>query len=500
LDRCDDILKLDIPNPLNMSNYTKSSLIKILVFFAAYILLLDGSELWAQIQYQIPSNKNVSIGSYGRAGVDWSFENGGSVGRRLNLNNMGSIGGRLEEQDYLEVVPNFNFRPKEGDSTLIYAQIRLSLYSTGVGSFGNSSSSSLGGLAFSIPEIFVEARNIKGSGVSIWAGSRLYRGPDVHIADHFYFNDHSAPGFGVEFKNTRLSAAFIASTDTTATVPPYFYLNIKTGTPSTALRQRVVLIGEQDFDIDENNGITLLGEFHRMADADGEVEIDSVATLYNFPSDFGAVIGIKHEHRIKKLLPGSFNDFSLRYGSGIANGGDGGLSKTWLTFGAPDSIAQNFQGAHSIALVNHMVLNFSRKYTLNGYVIFTNSKGAAEGNGLSKTFFGREVYNRKIDFTVGVRNEHYISDYFHLLTEVHYSQRQDGDNPWASMLKFSVAPVYVPTGERSTWARPHLRFVASAARYNDFAQETLYSPYLEFTGSRKWGYYFGVKVEWWVWD
>lgn len=453
-----------------------------------------------QIQYQVSTNKQVSIGSYGRAGVDWSFENGGSIGRRLNLNNMGSIGGRLEEQDYLEVAPNFHFTPKEGDSTLIYAQIRLSMYSTGVSSFANSTSSSIGGLAFSMPEIFVEARNIKNSGVSLWAGSRLYRGPDVHIADHFYFNDHSGAGFGVEFKNTRLSTVFVASTDTTATLPPYFYLNIKTGTPSAALRQRVVVVGEQDFEINDNNGITLLGEFHRMADADGEVDVDSVATAYNFPSDHGFVVGVKHEHKIKRLKGGSFNDFSLRYGTGIANGGDGGLSKTWLTFGAPDTIAQNFQGAYSLALVNHTVLNFSEKYTMNGYVIMTNSKGAADTDGLSKTYFGKEVYNRKFDFTVGIRNEHYISDYFHLLTEVHYSQRKDGINPWASMLKFSVAPVYVPTGERDTWARPHLRFVASAARYNDYAMESLYSPYLEFTGSRRWGYYFGVKVEWWVWN
>ncbi len=83
---------------------------------------------------------------------------------------------------------------------------------------------------------------------------------------------------------------------------------------------------------------------------------------------------------------------------------------------------------------------------------------------------------------------------------MHYSQRKDGDNPWASMLKFSVAPVYVPTGQRDTWARPHLRAVVSVARYNDYAMESLYSPYLEFTGSRRWGYYFGVKAEWWIWD
>ncbi len=464
------------------------------------ILLAAGERSFGQIMYQIPTNQRVNVGSYGRVGVDWNFENGGSIGRRLNLNNMGSIGGRLEEQDYLEVVPNFNWIPKEGDSTRIYAQLRLAVYSTSLTAFGNSTSTSLGGLAFALPEMYVEARNIKGSGVSIWAGARLYRGPDVHIADHFYFNDHSGQGFGVEFKKTRLAAIFVSKTDTTSTVPPYFYLNIKTGTPSTGLRQRVVVVAEQDLEINENNDLTFLGEFHRMADADGEVEIDSLETAFNFPSDHGWVLGVRHQHRFKNKLPGSFNHLALRYGSGIANGGDGGLSQTWLTYGAPDSLRQNFRGAYSWSLVNHIVLNFSEKYTLNGYVIFTNSKGAADTNDLAETFFGREVFNRKYDFTVGLRNQHYLSDYFHLLTEVHYSQRRDGLNPWASMLKFSIAPVYVPTGQRDTWARPHIRFVISAARYNDYAQESLYSPYLEFTGARDWGYYFGVKAEWWIWD
>jgi maltoporin len=54
----------------------------------------------SQIMYQEVTNKKLGIGAYGRVGVDWNFEDGGSIGRRLNLNNMGSIGGRMEEQDY----------------------------------------------------------------------------------------------------------------------------------------------------------------------------------------------------------------------------------------------------------------------------------------------------------------------------------------------------------------------------------------------------------------
>ena len=251
-----------------------------------------------QIAYQPISNKAFSVGSYGRVGVDWSFVNGGSIGRRLNLNNMGSIGGRMEEQDYLEVAPVLHFKPfKAEDKTEINVQLRFSLYSKSLSLFGNSSTSSLGGLTLSIPEIFAEARNINGSGVNVWAGSRLYRGPDVHIADHFYFNDHSGQGFGIEFKNSRFSTIFVSSTDTTSTLPPYFYLNIATGTPGVSLRQRVVFNYEQDIILTEKNMLTFLGEIHRMAGNDNGLEATPYANdsniILNYPTDYGYVLGLR---------------------------------------------------------------------------------------------------------------------------------------------------------------------------------------------------------------
>jgi len=482
---------------MRLTKFMKSFVSRM--WFPLFFLFLINSAK-SQIAYDQVSNKNVSIGSYGRVGVDWSFENGRTIGRRLNLNNMGSIGGRLEEQDYLEIAPSFHFNPKEDDETVIHAQVRFSLYSNSLSTFANSSTSSLGGLTLAVPEIFVQARNIAGKDLNIWVGARLYRGPDLHIADHFYFNDHSGQGYGIEYKKTRFSQIFISSTDTTATVPPYFYLNIKTGTPSTALRQRIVYNLEQDIDINEENKITLLGEYHRMPNGDFDVEIDSVEQNVNFPADNGFVIGARLNTTIKKMKEGSFNDFSIRYGMGIANGGDGGLSKTWLTYGAPDMETLSFKGAYSLAIVNEAVLNLSEKNTLNPYVVLTASKGGSDSDNIGETYFGKEVYNRKLDFTIGARDEIYISDFFHLATEFHYSQRKDGTNSVASMFKFSVVPIYVPTGKKDYWARPHLRFVASVAKYNDFAKETLYSPYLEFTGPKTWGTYFGMKAEWWVWN
>ena len=132
---------------------------KLFTFFLVFVAANFSAN--SQIAYDHITNKAVSVGSYGRVGVDWSFDHGRTIGRRLNLNNMGSIGGRMEEQDYLEFAPSLQFKPKKGDSTYINMQLRLSVFSNSLTSFGNSTTSSLGGLTIAIPELFVQARNIK---------------------------------------------------------------------------------------------------------------------------------------------------------------------------------------------------------------------------------------------------------------------------------------------------------------------------------------------------
>ena len=136
------------------------TLIKTLLFILSSHFFYP---LNAQMMYQDVTNKNLGIGAYGRIGVDWNFENGGAIGRRLNLNNMGSIGGRLEEQDYLELATALHFKPfKKSDSTIINFQARFSVFSRSLSLFGNSTTSSLGGLTFGLRELYVEAKDIKG--------------------------------------------------------------------------------------------------------------------------------------------------------------------------------------------------------------------------------------------------------------------------------------------------------------------------------------------------
>ncbi|WP_289053249.1 carbohydrate porin [Carboxylicivirga marina] len=468
------------------------------IFFLASILST------AQIAYERISNKSFSLGSYGRAGVDWSAENSGSVGRRLNLNNLGSIGGRMEEQDYMELVPAFHFKPAgEDDPTKINVQMRLSAFSRDLTHVAYTSTAASTGLTIVMPELYAEAENIGGSGWTLWVGARLYRGKDIHIADHFYFNDHSGQGFGAEYKKMRFGGLFIASTDTTTSYPPYFYINIATGTPSAELRQRVKGFYEYDFQLNEKNTLTALAELHYMSAGRDDEQDDGASIpeedIPTFPSDWGYVIGARLQSNIN-LQQGLNNNFAVRLGKGIANGGDGGLSSTHLTFGAPDLEELNFKKAYSLSIVNDAFLQHSDRSSTAAYLIYTNSKGAGATNNVEESYYGKRVYNKKTDFAIGVRNAHAFTKYFKLLTDLHYSQRKDGDydNPWANVTKLSLAPTLCPTGDKSFWARPEFRFVASFAYYNQYAADEMYSPYLQVVGNRRFGHYFGIKMEWWI--
>ena len=457
-------------------------------------VILPGVIFCLRAQVPVVTNKHFSIGSYGRVGI----ARGDNIQypRPLNLNGMGSIGGRMEEVDYFELATALRFAPvaSASDTTHITVQARFAFYTTQGQIIGNVTSKSYGGITTALPELFAEAKNIRGSPWSVWVGARFFRGDDIHIIDHFYFDDHSSQGFGIQYKQTQFSVMFPAAVDTASTLPPYFYLNIVNGTPVLGLRNRAVYIVEHILPV-KNGYLKLLAEYHRLANG----TLYDTTTSLNYPVDYGYVLGAKYKQNFSTRLPGSFYDMSVRFGTGIANGGDGGGSKTFLTYGGPNLESQRFRKAWSIAITGSILWNVSTHYSVNAYGIFTKSRGASDSLNTTPDYRGRPVFNRKIDFAFGARGTWYIKDWFHLLHELDFSSRKDGTQDPAQMIKFSIAPTVVPNGKRDVWSRPHFRLVYSVAHYNKFAADHLYSPYLAQTGSKRWGHYFGVKTEWWLW-
>jgi maltoporin len=459
-----------------------------------YILLLVHVDLAFS---QTTTNKFFSFGSYGRVGVGLSPNITGNVGRPFNLNGMGSIGGRMEEADYVELIAALHFKgPVKSDTPLINVQARMAMYTSNWQLIGNvNSNSQYGGITVALPELYAEALHINGSKWSAWIGAKFFRGYDVHIADYFYFDDHSTQGLGVSYNKTTFSALFPGAVDTSSSVPPYFFVNIVDGTPRLGLRGRTMLVAEQLIPFDNyKQTVKLLAEYHHLADAN----LEDTATAYNYPAAGGWVAGLEHTIVLNTFLPGSSNQAAIRYGHGIANGNDGGNSKTWLTYGAPDLGTYKYNRAYSINLVDQILLNISSKYSLNAYGIFTKSHGASDSLNKAPDFFGRDIFNRKTEYALGLRNFWYIKPWFHLITELHYANRKDGDQPSASLIKFSFVPTIVPTAKADPWARPHLRLIYTICRYNDFAANHFYSPFLSETGPTKWGHYIGFRAEWWL--
>ena len=458
-----------------------------------HFLFFFGANISAQMTY----NKKFSFGSYGRVGAGFSPAIQGSIGRSLNLNGMGSVGGRMEEADYLELTGALHFQQenKQNDTTLINVQARVAMYSSKGQLIGNVNSTNYGGVAFALPELYAEAKNIMGSKWSAWIGAKYFRGYDVHIADYFYFDDHSSQGIGVTYNRTTLAALFPGNIDTNSSVPPNFYVNIIDGTQRLGLRGRTMFVGEHLIPFNKNkHTVKLLAEYHHLADA----SLEDTATAFNYPAADGWVAGIQLTTNIYSPITGSFNQAAVRYGHGIANGSDGGNTRTWLTYGAPDLATDKFNRAYSFTFVDHLLMNISSKYTLNAYGIFTKSHGAAASDGKALDYYGREIFNHKTEYAIGVRNFWYIKKWFHLLTELHYANRKDGEQEAAGMAKFSIVPTIVPTAKADPWARPHLRLIYSIAKYNQFATDNLYSPYLSEIGPKSWGHYIGVRAEWWL--
>ena len=422
-----------------------------------------------------PLDKFVELHMYGRVGTAWTPVSGDVIqGHSLNLTG-NSIGGRLEEGDYLEPTIKLHVLRGETDNDpFVRVVLTPSMFSKAGSFIGLFTANNLV-LDVEIFQAYVEAGNVLLPGLKVWGGQRFYRGTDVHIADTYYFNNLSSQGGG--FMYGGLDVAVLMQTGTNG---QYSYDSNGDGLPDSQ-RQRTVFVAQYVQPIGGKNTLQGLAEFHLLPAGrkPGQPEV--------LPADDGWVLGAKLH---LDLDNGNFNDVSVRYGGGIANGALGGASP-WSTFGLADTSGHySTGGSLGLQVVEHFVWNASSFFALNGYGILQYSKGASGTSADSG-----------MDATVGFRFFQYITNNFHLIEEAHFQGRKIGDGDLGTMVKLSLVPTIVPTGERSVWARPHIRFFYTIAFYNDAAIAQQMAPYMQVVnlkvGQPPIGHYLGARVEWW---
>ena len=102
--------------------------------------------------------------------------------------------------------------------------------------------------------------------------------------------------------------------------------------------------------------------------------------------------------------------------------------------------------------MDHFLYNVNPMFTANAYAIVQRSQGASG-----------ESTDNAMNFAVGARSFLYLHDQFHLINELSFQGVALGlpegaeKPPLPYAMKFSIVPTLVPSGERSAWARPHLR-------------------------------------------
>jgi maltoporin len=258
---------------------------------------------------------------------------------------------------------------------------------------------------------------------------------------------------------------------------------------TTITRQRTVFVGQYVLPVQEKHSVSFLGEIHLLPSNSPTIGAEAIQ-----PADIGYVAGAKFR---AELGSGSFNETSLRYGGGIANGAFGG-SSTWDTQGVANEDGK-YGGALGLEFVDHFLYNVNPMLTINAYALAMYSKGASG-----------ESTDWAMNAAVGARSFLYITDHFHLINELSYQAVIFGlpegveTPPLPYEVKFTVAPTLVPSGERSAWARPHLRFIYTLAVFSEGARNA-YSAgplagrttYFNQFGPRTFGHYLGIRAEWW---
>lgn len=420
----------------------------------------------------------VEFHMYGRIGMSWNTNGVLVEGKRMNFNGR-AWGGRFEEGDYLEpTITTHILKPEDKEKdTYIDFVITPSMFvrnGTFLGSFSNNFPGAT--LGIELFQAYLEAGNVFIPGLKFWGGARFYRGTDVHIADNFYYNNLSGQGGGIMYKNLEL-AAFI---QTGAADLLYAFDTNKDKTPDIQ-RARTAFAAQYALPLPilkEGSKLQFLAEFHVVPELHKEHEA-SVA-----PTDTGGVVGAK---LTLDFGNGNFNQTSIRYGGGIANGTQTYNAQTWYTFGLPDAKGR-YTGAYGIEAAEHFLINFGQIASLNGYGLIHASKGGEDRD---------LATNKVLDFATGARLALYAHKQYHLITELQYQGQKNGEDPWGTLVKMTVAPTVVPTGEKSYWARPHMRLIYTAGFYNDHAANAMATPYLQAVGRTKNAHYIGARSEWW---
>jgi maltoporin len=431
-----------------------------------------------------------SFGSYGRMIAATDFK--GRPGRDADIVAHGS---RLDEGNYVELeLRRDDDWAVTRTSTRVVATLAVGtpLFHT-TGQFD---------VKLAVRNLYLEARNVGGTNLSVWAGSRMYRGDDVYLLDWWPLDNLNTVGGGVHYDFGRDTYAALQF-GTNQPANDFYVQQVfrpapldQIGAASVSVLNRQKLIGSLKLShilrVGETGGVkgVVYGEVHQLPQGQRETKPEMFETL---PGDLGGVVGAQIGAFTGKR--DTHLNLFVRYARGLAAYGE---------LSTPTQLAadKTTAGAHEIlAAVGGNFEAGPFGLMLGGYVrSFRNASKGLDVDDVDEAiialrphvFFG-ELGGLAVEGSFQTQQRGVLAPPDATTTTPGTTPQPAGPLA-ASVFRFGVIP-FLSVAGRGDYSRPQLRLIYVVSARNEGAK-ALY-PQDDVFHIHSIEHFFGFGAEWW---
>ena len=459
----------------------------IVALLMPLVCLADEEETEQPEQQQTGTTDHGFIfGSYGRVQITSDFD--GHPGREINVV---SHGPRLAEPSYAEV--DLGYRLVKDDGPAMKELFTLALFEPFYHYSGDVEQ------YLAVRNLYAEARGFIPY-ISIWAGSRMYRGDDVYLLDYWPLDNLNTIGGGLGFNNWGVDLK--AHLGVNRLDNDYQFQRVKVpneGFGSSEMvmleRQRWIYSFRGQYRLTAIPGplamkFVLYSEYHRLPKGERipkELIQDEVPDYIpdhiqeKLPEETGYKVG--GEIGLDGIPPNGFVNLFVAYSADLAAYGEWGvpwgLNTSDKTEGATDlvvALSGNWESRWVGVMAGAMLRRFEdadpNEYDIDDYW---------EG-----VFALRPVV--------------YITDYFHQGIELSYQQHypfglDPGTNSQEIPEIWQISVLELLSWDRGNYARPQFRIVYTYSMLNDAARNRFPKDDIRRGDSEQ--HFIGLGVEWW---
>jgi len=419
--------------------------------------------------------KGFRFGSYGRVGVSGDLQRG-SMAKPLNLVTHGP---RLEESPYVEI--DLGYVMDRGDDLGFKVAFTLAFAED----FFHYNGKWEADLA--VRNLYLEAYNVFVKNLSLWAGSRMYRGDDIYLFDYWPLDMLNTVGAGAKLKFGTTFIDLHGGVNRLADGYQYQKFPVPGATFGTEDvevldRQKAIFslkVTHELHDLTDSLSmkVAAYGEFHHLPS--GELREDLV--IKDLPADLGWVAGAQL----------GFWGFGENAHFNLWVRGAGGLA-AYGELAVPGALDLEKKAEDAREFVVALSGNYERGIfglMLGAYMRYFED---ADGN--------KSDYDDGWEYVVAARPIFFIHKYFQQAAEISWQgRRPNGLNPRTqthlvpNAMKFSLIPTL--SWDKGSYARPHLRMIYTLT-YLDEAARVLF-PKEDPRYGEATHHFLGVQVEWW---